>query len=328
MRAADDDFLTRLAAVQATLSPKAARVAEFISQDYVRAAFMTTREIALVAGVSRATVERFPTALGYADYDAFRAALQDRVNFDLSAVEHLRMLPDDSRSVSALLRRIIDRDVASLQDLARSVTEGELDRFIDAILAARRVTIIGVRFVSPLAEYFRYSLRKILPNVQAFSHADSANYDDLRLMGEGDLLIAIAFARYSAELVELLRYARQRGLRVLAITDAPISPVVPFADSALFARGGQLDFVGSLAAPAALINCIVSEVGVRRGERAIERLQMLEESAGSSGAFVHAGPARLPPGRSFIAWPEALPEAAHAPSSTDLGDETTRVGDQ
>ena len=310
MRAADDDFLARIAAAQTTLTPKAARVAEFIGQDYVRAAFMTTREIADVAGVSRATVERFLTALGYASYDAFRAALQDRVNFDLSAVEHLRMTPDDSRTVGALLQRIIDRDVASLQDLARSVSEEDLDRFIEAILAAERITIVGVRFVGPLAEYFRYSLRKILPNVQAFLHADSALYDDLRLMGERDLLIALAFARYSAELVELLRYARRRGLRVLAITDAPISPVVPVAELTLFARGGRLDFVGSLAAPAALINCIVSEVGVRREERAIERLQMLEESAEASGAFVHAGAAGRPPDRGFIAWPDESP-AAH-----------------
>jgi DNA-binding MurR/RpiR family transcriptional regulator len=186
-----------------------------------------------------------------------------------------------------------------------------LDRFIEAILAARRVTIVGVRFVSPLADYLRYSLRKILPHVQAFFHADSTHYDDLCLMGDGDLLIALAFARYSAELVELLRYARQRGLRVLAITDAPISPIVPYAEIALFARGGQLDFVGSLAAPAALINCIVSEVGVRRGERAIERLQRLEESAASSGAFVHSGPGTSP---HFIAWPDAPLERDEGPA--------------
>ena len=89
---------------------------------------------------------------------------------------------------------------------------------------------------------------------------------------------------------------------MLAITDSPLSPILPLADVALFAKASNLDFVGSLIAPSALINCIVSEIGVRLGPQAIERLQVLEDAASEAGTYV-AGRRPSPPGAgSRLVW--------------------------
>lgn len=302
MHALSDDFSTRLAATQARLSPKMAQLAAYVSEHYVPVAFMSTRELAAAAGVSLATVVRLPAALGYASFDAMRASIQDRVNFDLTGVERLQTLPSTNRSPSALLRRIIDADVESLRALAHTFSEPQLERFVGALLDARRVTILGFRYVSPLTVYFGYSLAKIKPNVQALTQADSAHYDRVRLMESGDVLVVIGFARYPADLVALARYAHGRGIPILAITDSPLSPLLPLAEVALFAKVGMLDFVGSLAAPAALINCVVSELGVRLGATALERLQAIEDAARTAGIYVQAGGRSTPPPGRRLAW--------------------------
>ncbi len=303
-QAVGDDFITRLSAVQPTLSPKMARLAGFVTEHYVQVAFMTTRELAAAAGVSLATVVRFPAMLGYPDFDGFRASIQNRVNFDLTGVERLRTLPGGNRSPAALLRRIIDADVESLRALAHTFSEPQLERFVGAVLAAERVTILGFRYVSPLTTYFGYSLAKIKPAVQAFTQADSSLYDRVRLMDSGDLLIAITCARYPADLVALVHYAHDLGVRILAITDNPLSPVLPLAEVTLLAKVRMLDFVGSLAAPAALINCIVSELGVRLGDQALTRLQALEDAATATGTYVRAGGRPTPFTGSLLAWEE------------------------
>ena len=79
------------------------------------------------------------------------------------------------------------------------------------------------------------------------------------------------------------------GVRLLAITDSPLSPVLPLAEVALFTKVSVQDFVGSLAAPAALINCIVADLGLRLGEQAVARLQALEAAASEAGIYVSAG---------------------------------------
>lgn len=297
-----DDFLARLVTVQQDLTPKMARLATFLSDRYVAAAFMSTRELAAAAGVSLATVVRFPAALGYANFEALRAGIQDRVNFELTGVERLRNLPSTNRSPSALLRRIIDADFESLRALAHTFSEPQLERFVNGLLAAERVTILGFRYVSPLTQYFGYSLAKLKPNVEAFTRADSSLFDRVRLMDSGDVLVVIAFARYPVDLVNVARYAHGRGVRILAITDSPLSPILPVAEVALYAKASMLDFVGSLAAPAALINCVVSELGHRLGDTAMERLQAIEDVADELGIYVRAGSRSTPTTSRLLAW--------------------------
>ncbi len=287
--ATSHDVLARLSVAQPSLTPKMARLAAFVADNYVQVAFMNTRDLAAAAGVSPTTVVRFPALLGYRNFDDLRASIQDRVNFDLTGVARLHQSAQVNRSPAALLRRIIDADCESLHALAQTFSEPQIERFTNAVLAAERVTIVGVRYVSPLTLFFAYSLAKIKENVHSSIHADSSLFDRVRLMDAGDVMIVIAFARYPAELVALARYAHRRGVRILAITDSPLSPVLPLAEVALFAKTSMLDFVGSLAAPAALITCIVSDLGARLGERAVERLQALEDVASEAGTYVSAG---------------------------------------
>jgi DNA-binding MurR/RpiR family transcriptional regulator len=297
-----DDIFARLARAQSLLSPKMAQLSEYVIRHYLKIPVMSTRELAAAAGVSLATVVRFPMLLGYSDFDEFRTRIQDRVNFDLTGLDRLRTLPSESRSPSALLRQMIDRDCESLRALAQDFSDAQLARFSSALIKAERVTILGFRYVASLAHYFGYSLGKIRPQVFTWTHTDSTLYDRARLMDKDDVLVAIAFPRYPADMIKMVRYAREQGVLVLAITDSPLSPVLPLSDVTLFARASMLDFVGSLAAPAALINVVVSDIGMRLAGKATERLRALEEAAESCGAYVSPGSRSTPvqKGRHFF----------------------------
>src|SRR5699024_10987175 len=107
MNRVPDGFFDHLAAARDTLSPKMLRVAHFVEAHYVDAAFMSTRQLARAAGVSLATVVRFPRVLGYADFDALRDAIQAQVSIDLTGVERLKSLPHADASPAVLLRRVI-----------------------------------------------------------------------------------------------------------------------------------------------------------------------------------------------------------------------------
>lgn len=304
IQAMSDDFFARLIAVHPRLSTKMAQLATFVSENYARVAFMTTRELAAASGVSLATVIRFPAVLGYADFEQFRASIQARVNYDLAGVERLRTLPPSSGTASALLRRVIEAEIEDLHALAQTFSEADFERFVAALLAAERVVILGFRYIAPLASYFGYSLRKICPDVQTFVQSDSSLYDELQRMSTRDVLIVIAFVPYLADLLALVRYAHQRNIRVLAITDSPLSSVLPLADVALMVRTEMLDFVGSLAAPAALIHCIVSQVAVHLGDTARERLQALAQAAEGAGLYDRTGRRSRPFDKHLYPWEE------------------------
>lgn len=280
------DFFTRLRTAQPALTRQLTKVARFVEARYVDAAFMSTRELAAASEVSLATVVRFARALGYSDFNAFRAAVQEQVNVDLSGVERLKSLPASSNtSPAALLRRIVDEDTQTLQRLAHDFSEAQFERFVDALCGAGRVLVVGFRYVAALASYTGYSLNKIRPGVETCTQADSTLYDRVMQLGPHDVILAIGFARYPSDLVALLQFAHAQDRRMICITDSTLSPLLPLSEASLFAKGSIRDFVGSLAAAGALINCIASELARRLGERALQRLETAERAAQEGGLY-------------------------------------------
>src|SRR5262245_42971621 len=93
-----DDFFARLRKVQSGLPPKMARLAAYVTSNYLKVAIMSTRDLAAAAQVSLATVVRFPRLLQYPEFDALRSSIQDRVNFDLTGVERLKTVNSSDRT--------------------------------------------------------------------------------------------------------------------------------------------------------------------------------------------------------------------------------------
>ena len=284
----DADFLNRLSAAQATLSPRMASLASYVCQNYLKVAIMSTRELAARADVSLTTVVRLPGILGYKDFDELRASIQNRVNTDLNGIDRLKNMPADDGSSFSLLQRIIEQQSENLRSLAQTFKESDFDSFCKHLSRAERVLAVGVRYTAPLADYFCYSLNKVRPGVEACTTVDSTVYDRVRLMSGGDVALVVALPRYPRELVELVRYAHTRRVTVLAITDSPLSPVIPYANVTLYAKTSMQDFVGSLAAPAALLDCVVGRVGKNLGKKALRRLEALEQSASENQTYASA----------------------------------------
>lgn len=285
----------RLSSAYAQMSPKTKRVARFVEAHLTDAGFMNTRDLAQAAGVSLATVVRFPRVLGYEDFEEFRLAIRDHVNIELGGVERLKSLPHDEPSIDNLMNQIIKEDVENLRRLTRNLSEQHIERFVESLQTADRTVVLAFRYVAPLGSYFAYSLDKIKPGVEVHTLADSTLYDRVRSMGPHDAIVAIGFARYPSDLVKLLHYARSLERRVLCITDSSISPLVSLADTCVFAAGTIRDFVGSLAAPGALINCLISELARRTEPAAVERLGAVEEAATAGHIYARSEDDAQPP---------------------------------
>ncbi len=281
----EDDFLGRLQDAYPRLAPVFRKLAAYVAENYRQVAFLSSRQLAVAAGVSSATVVRFAWELGYAGFGAMRAAIQERLNFELTATERLHMVRDAGQPVD-LPRRIIEADIANLRLLQRELAEPRFDTFVRAVCQADRILVVGFRFLRPVAEYFAYSLNKVRPGVRAITAADSTVFDELQFLTGRDLMVLIAFARYPRDILALARRAAERGIPVAAITDSRLSPVIPFAQCYLIAKSELLDFAGSLVAPMALVNCVVSEAGMRLGDAALARLEQFEEAAEACRTYV------------------------------------------
>lgn len=251
-------------------------IARFILSDYERAAYMTAAKIGEQTGVSESTVVRFTMELGYEGYPHFQKLLQEELKEKLT---YLQRLNASKRYVgdAQVLKSIMQTDIDNLKQTLELVDTDAFSRAVQMILDARKIYLIGVRSSSPLSSFMHFYFTLLFDDVRHI-HTSSANevFEQVLPIGPGDLIIGISFPRYSSRTIQSIKYARQRGAHVLAITDKPDSPLADNADAALYARSEMASFVDSLTAPLSVINALIVAVGIHRREHIEQTFEALE----------------------------------------------------
>ncbi len=90
------------------------------------------------------------------------------------------------------------------------------------------------------------------------------------------MLFGISFPRYSKRTLSAMKYARDRGARVIALTDSQLSPLARVAGDVLLARSDMASFVDSLVAPLSVINALIVAVGMSRRDEIEQTFNKLE----------------------------------------------------
>ena len=101
-------------------------------------------------------------------------------------------------------------------------------------------------------------------------------FERIMRINEQDVLFGISFPRYSSRTSKALLYAKERGAKVIALTDSIASPIAEIATLTLLAKSDMASFVDSLVAPLSLINALIVAVGIKRQTEVTESLNMLE----------------------------------------------------
>ena len=104
-------------------------------------------------------------------------------------------------------------------------------------------------------------------------------------IGPGDVIVGISFPRYSQSTVKGIQFAKDRGAKLIAITDGPSSPLAPLADAMLKVRSDMISFVDSLVAPFSLLNALIVAAGQRKNADISQIFGSLENIWEEYGVF-------------------------------------------
>lgn len=271
-----NDLITKIQSELPGFSKGQEQIARFILEHYDKAAFMTASRLGVTVGVSESTVVRFATELGYDGYPHLQRALQEMIRNKLTSVQRMEVA-GDRMGGRDVLQTVLHADT----DMIR-VTLDEIDRdafqgAVDALMGAKRIYILGVRSSSALASFLGFYFNLLFENV-TLVHTNSVSeiFEQVLRVGPGDVLFGISFPRYSKRTLSAMKYARDRGARVIALTDSQLSPLARVADHVLLARSDMASFVDSLVAPLSVINALIVAVGMSRRDEIEQTFNKLE----------------------------------------------------
>lgn len=270
------DLLKTMEEKLPTFSKGQRQITHFLLDHYDRAAYMTASKLGRETGVSESTVVRFAIELGYEGYPEFQKALQEVVRMKLTSVQRVAVT-DQLIGEGDVLEKVLMSDVDKIRRTLDGIDRRVFEEAVDRIISAKNIYIIGVRSSSCLAGFLNYSLRMIFDNVrQVQPTSGSEMFEQIVQIGEGDVMLAVSFPRYSKKIINAVGYAKDAGADIISITDSPESPIAAKGDQVLYAQSDMAAFVDSLVAPLSIINAIIVAVARKKRDQVTERLRKLE----------------------------------------------------
>lgn len=260
------------------LTPTQRRIAHCLVRQEAAAPFLSSIELARLAGVSQPSVTRFAVALGFDGYPALRRHLRDAAPAG-SAVEEW---PDNP------YRQAVQAEIDNLRNLAALLADpGPLRRAGRLLAASRPLPVLGLRASAAPARGFAYFAAKVHPDVRLFDEGGSLLADriDTARHAGASALLCFALPRHPREVLEALGHARESGLTVVTIADGAFAPVAAHSDLLLPAAVGTGLVFDTVSAPVLLGQALLDTLCDSLPD-AQARLEEFDTRAAARGLFV------------------------------------------
>ena len=272
----NSDLLERIDKSYSKFSKGQKKIADFIVNNYDKAAFMTAARLSEIINVSCSTVVRFAVEVGYDGYPMLQKALQEIVRTKLTSVQRMEVTTTRMGDQD-ILSTILNLDILNIKHTLEGIDKKVFEDTVETILNAKKIYILGVRSSSSLATFLGFYLNMIFDNVRLI-HTTSASeiFEQILRITSEDVVIGISFPRHSARTIKAIQYAKNQSAKVIAITDSETSPLNLYSTHTLIARSDIASFVDSLVAPLSVINALVAALGMRKKADVSKTFQQLE----------------------------------------------------
>ena len=188
-------------------------VANYIIENYDKAAFMTASRLGSITRVSESTVVRFATCLGFTGYPAMQKAMEALVMEKIDAFEKIQVATDDM-SEDAVFSNVINADISNLKQTLGMADSRNFIQAVEMISNAKNIYIVGIRNCAPLALSLGMGLRMIFPGVTVVESSNTSEvFEQLLHVDARDVVIGISFPRYSMRTLKAMEFSSVTNTR-------------------------------------------------------------------------------------------------------------------
>lgn len=211
----DRSFLSRVRQVLPVLHPAEKRLAEFLCDFPGELASYSAQELAALAQVSKATVSRFVQRLGYENYEEARRHARE----EKQTGSRLFLTAAADASEIQSVKAQVAQGIANLEATFVSIPDQRIQAAAEALLAARKVWVIGFRASHPFAAYLQWQLTQVIEGIVAIPGAGQTLGEHLVSLGKDDVVIFFALRRRIAQADGIIGAVQRSGARFLYVTD-------------------------------------------------------------------------------------------------------------
>ncbi len=206
------------------------KIAEYILESPYEVVNCTVSELAAKTHSSGAAVIRLCKSLGFKGFQDLKV----RIVSDLGKpVEQGYRDIEQGEKPEDIVQKTLSNSIQSLRDSAEVIHYEELERVVEALLAAKNIHLFGIGASHIIATDAQQKLLRINKPATAFS--DTHLVATLIANAEkDDVVFAISFSGETPEVINIMALAKEKGMKTISLTKYGQSSVAALADMKLY----------------------------------------------------------------------------------------------
>jgi len=255
--------LSALTAELDDLTPQIRKAAVYVIENPENIGFSSVREVAEAAGVKPNTMVRMARQAGFSGFEDFREQFREAIRSgEASLPNRARWLQDVQKrgEMGQLYAEMAESALRNIEASFAATNETKMLAAAKDVWEARKVFALGVGVNHANASNFTYLASTGMTDFQVIPRPGSTPSDDLAWADGRDCLIAITCSPYRTEVVEAVKVAKEQGIKVIAFSDSPVSPIIRAADHGFVVSIETPQFFPSSAPTLALLETLLSFV--------------------------------------------------------------------
>ncbi len=238
-----DQLLKRISQEYEALSKQLKLIARHVELHRDHLGLEGIQDVASQCGVQPSAVVRFAKHFGFSGFTEMQRIFREGLSKQIAPSRTYRarireVIEGGARDLSSadIAREFLAGSIAAMQELQASLHSPTFRKAVDLLADADSIWIAGSRRSFPVAAYLDYALQHTDKRITLISAIGSMHFGQVRAVRKGDVMLAISFAPYAEETIEVAREAVKRGARLIAITDSRMSPLSREAQAVLLVQ--------------------------------------------------------------------------------------------
>ncbi|MER8646783.1 MurR/RpiR family transcriptional regulator [Mesorhizobium sp. M1252] len=258
------------------MSEQMQNAARFVLNRPRDVALLSMRKQARQAGVQPSTMTRLAKHLGLGGFDDIRNMYAEALRDAAAGFPGRIGKPVAKQKLKG------DHALAAemLKSIARQVTQlaepRSLDRVVTAAVSlakARRIYCLGLRSSHAVAWQLQYILRLVGEKSVFLDGIAGMGSDAIGGACKGDVLLVASVYSYARATVELAKFAKSRGISVVAITDSEVAPLALIAETTVVVSTDSPSFFHTMTPAFAIAEVLGALIAGHGGDEALEAIE-------------------------------------------------------
>jgi len=239
-------------------------------------ALFSVRELEKELKISKSTIVRLAQVLGYDGFYELKSEFLKEIRHNFGPINRYKTFLSEPHEKLNFIKLIADETVNNIHKTLQLIDKEQYKKALDFLKKANHVYTVGKGISSYLAEIATYLFSRVSINSNFMTQGALEFTEQIINISKDDVIFAFSFPPYSKETIEAARYAHERAIRVISVTDKATSEIVQYSDVVLQVFVESITISNSIMPVLVLLYSIIDQLGDELKDKTLETIEAIE----------------------------------------------------